>query len=78
MKTHQRELTFSGSRFELRPYIVSDPAKPSSVLDEESREAKDDTTQMFFTMIELGKKKPDEVIKEVHAELNRWLSTAKK
>jgi len=22
------ELTFSGSRFELRPYIVSDPAKP--------------------------------------------------
>ena len=28
--------------------------------------------------IELGKKKPDEVVKEVHAELNRWLSTAKK
>ena len=28
--------------------------------------------------IELGKKKPDEVVKDVHAELNRWLSTAKK
>jgi len=26
--THQKELTYSGSRFELRPYIVSDPAKP--------------------------------------------------
>ena len=28
--------------------------------------------------IELGKKKPPEVVKEVHAELDRWLSTAKK
>ena len=28
MTTHQKELTYSGSRFELRPYIVSDPAKP--------------------------------------------------
>ena len=28
METHQKELTFSGSRFELRPYRVSDPAKP--------------------------------------------------
>ncbi len=28
METHQKELTYSGSRFELRPYIVSDPAKP--------------------------------------------------
>ena len=28
MKSHQKELTFSGSRFELRPSIVSDPAKP--------------------------------------------------
>ena len=28
MKTHEKELTYSGSRFELRPYIVSDPAKP--------------------------------------------------
>ena len=26
METHQKELTFSGSRLELRPYIVSDPA----------------------------------------------------
>ena len=24
--THQKELNYSGSRFELRPYIVSDPA----------------------------------------------------
>ena len=27
MKSHHKVLTFSGSRFELRPYIVSDPAK---------------------------------------------------
>ncbi len=26
--SHQKKLTFSGSRFDLRPYIVSDPAKP--------------------------------------------------
>lgn len=44
MPTHQKELTYSGSRFELRPYIVSDPAKPPMVPSQK----KNRNSQIFF------------------------------